>query len=117
MYRYYNANSKKRRVDDCVIRAISVAENKTWDETYKKLSRLAQQQGRMIDDVNFVEDYLDKNYERIPHRSKQVGELTDEYPEGILLVTMDSHITVIIDGTIYDTWDCKNKTIRCVWGV
>ena len=51
MYKYYNANSQGRFVNDCVIRAIAVAENKTWDETYDDLSRIAKKNGILLDDV------------------------------------------------------------------
>lgn len=117
MYKFYNANSKGNFVNDCVIRAISVAEGKTWDETYEELSDMAQEDGILLDDVNFVEDYLDKRYRRIPHCSKTIGELIYEYPKGIYLVTMKGHITVVIDGVLYDTFDCRERRIWCVWRV
>lgn len=37
MYKYYNANARGNFVNDCVVRAISVAEGKTWDETYEEV--------------------------------------------------------------------------------
>ena len=64
MYKFYNANALGNKVNDCVVRAISLAEDKTWDETYKELSEIAQSQGILLDDVKFVEDYLDKRYKR-----------------------------------------------------
>lgn len=117
MYKFFNANSHGNFVNDCVIRAISVAEGKTWDETYKELSTIAQKDGILLDDVNFVEDYLDDRYKRIPHLSKTVGEVIEEFPIGTYLVTMNGHITVIIDGILYDTFDCRPRTIRCIWEV
>lgn len=117
MYRFYNANARGNFVNDCVIRAISVAEGKTWDKTYEELSSLAQEDGILLDDVNFVEDYLDDRYKRVPHKAKTVGEVIEEFPIGIYLVTMEGHITVIIDGVLYDTFDCRNRPIRCIWHV
>ena len=117
MYKYYNANSRGNFVNDCVVRAISVAEGKSWDETYKELSKIAQEQGILLDDVDFVEDYLDDRYERVPHLSKTVGEVIEEFPFGTYLLTMNGHITVIVNGTLFDTFDCRNRTIRCIWEV
>lgn len=88
MYQFYNANSKGNFTNDCVIRAISLAENKTWDETYEKLSDIAQEEGIILDDVNFVENYLDERYRRIPHYSKYIGEFVEECPNGTFLATM-----------------------------
>lgn len=117
MYKFYNANAKGNFVNDCVIRAISVAEGKSWDQTYMELSDIAQQEGILLDDVDFVEDYLDDRYERVPHVAKTVGEFIEECPKGTYLITMNGHITVVIDGTLYDTFDCRDRAIRCVWYV
>lgn len=95
MYKYYNANPLNQNVADCTVRAISVAEGKTWDETYEELSKLAQNEGILIDDVDFIENYLDKRYRRQCHYSKTVGEFVEEHPRGVYLVTMQSHITVV----------------------
>lgn len=54
MYRFYNANSLGKFTNDCTIRAISVAEHKSWDETYEKLSDLAQGFGTLMDDSKFI---------------------------------------------------------------
>ena len=115
MYKYYNANALKNRVNDCVVRAISLAEDKSWDDTYKELSTLAQKDGILLDDVRFVEDYLDDRYDRQCHTSKTVGEFIEEHPIGIYLITMDNHITCLIDGTIFDTFDCTSRVMRCAW--
>ena len=117
MYKFYNANAKGNFVNDCVIRAISVAEGKTWDETYLKLSDIAQEEGILLDDVNFVEGYLDSRYKRVPHCSKTVGEFMEECPKGHYLITMEGHITVIINGVLYDTFDCRDRRIWCIWHV
>lgn len=116
-YRFYNANSKGNFVNDCVVRAISTAERETWDETYNKLSDMAQAEGVLLDNVPFVERYLDKRYKRVAHCSNTVGELIEEYPQGTYLVTMEGHISVIIEGTLFDTFDCRRRRIWGVWRV
>ena len=117
MYKFHNANARGRFVNDCVVRAISVAEGKTWDESYDELSDIAQDEGNLLDNVHFVEGYLDRRYKRVPHYSKTVGEFAEEYPEGIYLVTMPSHITVVLDGIVHDVFDCRNRTMWTAWEV
>lgn len=117
MYKFYNANVHGNFVNDCVVRAISVAECKTWDETYDELSELAQDDGILLDDVNFVEGYLDSKYKRVPHYSKTVGEFAEEFPTGTYLVTMPGHITVVINGKVYDIFDCRDREMWCAWEV
>ena len=81
------------------------------------LSDIAQEEGILLDDVNFVEGYLDKRYKRVCHYSKTVGEFLDEHPKGTYLVTMEGHITVIKDGVLYDTFDCRNRRMWCAWHI
>ena len=116
-YQFYNANSKGNFVNDCTIRAISIAEGKTWDETYEELSDIAQNNGIILDDVNFIEPLLDSRYDRICCYEKYVGGFAEEHPYGIFLITMNGHITCCIDGTIYDTFDCRNRVMWCAWEV
>lgn len=115
MYKFYNANSRGNFTNDCVIRAISVAQNRTWDEVYNELTFLAREQGLLMDDIKFVESYLDERYKRECHKSKTVGEFMEECDRGIYLVTMAGHITVIIDGILYDTFDCRDRRMWCTW--
>lgn len=104
---YYNANIFGYNVADCTIRAISVAEGISWDKAYRKLSNYARKRGLMMNSVESIEEYLDDNYERICVPDMTVGEFASENPEGTFLVTMDSHITCIVDGCIVDTFDCR----------
>ena len=116
MYKYYNANKLGNFVNDCTIRAISLAEGNSWDYTYDKMSDLAQQRGTMMDDSKFIEDYLDERYERIPNIPRSVGEVAGEYPDKVLLITMDGHITCsMIGGIIYDSFDCRRRIAKAAW--
>lgn len=115
MYKYYNANPYNRNISDCVIRSLSVLTNRPWNDVYNELSYLAGDVGLMFDRVEFVEDYLDDRYSRECHYSKTVEEFAKEHPYGKYAVTMDNHITAIIDGTIIDTFNPSNRIMRCAW--
>lgn len=117
MYKYYNANAKGKFVNDCVIRSFSVAENKTWGETYDELSRIAKRNGILLDDVNFVEPLLDYRYNRVKTSNETVGEFVENHIHGTYLITMPNHITVSKNGVVLDTFDCRNKKIRNAWKV
>lgn len=117
MYKYYNANAKNNFIDDCVIRSISVAEGKTWDETYEELSILAREEGLLFSSVPFVEDYLDSKYKRVCYKSKTVGDFVEKHPKGIYLITMNGHITCSYYGTIVDTFNPENRIMKCAWKV
>lgn len=117
MFEYYNANPLNNDISDCFIRATSLAEGLSWRQCQEKLSRLAREQGEMLDNVVFVENYLDDRYPRQCHYSKTVGEFIDEHPWGTYLITMPDHITCVIDGVCYDTFNCLDRIMRCAWKV
>ena len=116
-YQFYNANARGNFVNDCTIRAISLAEGKTWDETYDELSEIAQHNGIILDDVNFIEPLLDNRYDRMCYNGKYVGDFVEEHPKGTYLITMKGHITWCIGGILYDTFDCRDRVMWCAWRV
>ena len=115
MYKFYNANSLGNFVNDCTIRAISLAEGNSWDYTYNKMSDIAQSKGTMMDDSNFIQWYLDTNYKRVPVLLKTVGETANYYPDKTLLITMKGHITCSKNGIIFDSFDCRYRNIEDAW--
>lgn len=117
MFRKYNANPLNNNTADCTVRAISTAQGKTWDQTYRELSDSAQEKGVLFDDVEFIEDYLDSRYLRQCYYSMTVGEFLEECPMGVFLVTMKGHITCIKDGVLLDTFDCRDRIMWCCWKV
>lgn len=119
MFHYYNANPFDRRVDDCAVRAISLAENESWDDTYKKLSEYARRQGITLSEVSFINEYLADRYERYCPKEKIITlqDFIDLDKPGVWLVTMNGHITCVKDGVIYDTFDCSDRTIWCIYRV
>ena len=46
-FKFHNANPKNRRSGDCVIRAISTATGKSWEEVLTDLCKLALQEKRI----------------------------------------------------------------------
>ena len=119
MYKYYNANALNRYEDDCVIRAISCATNKSWDYVYDYLSDIAQYEGTLFDKREFVRNYLDRTYKRLNGIQGSVGYVSSMFPNNTLLITMKGHITCSKPSeygpTIYDTFDCRSEKVEDVW--
>lgn len=118
MFKYYNANPLGRNVHDCTVRAISLATGRSWDTTYRELSTYAQALAVMPDDVHYIDEYLDRNFEKIYYCAQNckvsVGDFIASQTKGIYLITMSGHITCCIDGCIYDTFDPSD---RYIWGI
>ena len=117
MYKFYNANSLGLFQNDCTVRSISVATGNSWDDTYEHLSTIARLQGTMMDDKRFIKKYLDERYERINDIPKKVGEVAGAYPNNVLLITMNGHITCSKYGVIYDSFDCRERIAEYCWKV
>lgn len=117
MYSYRNVNPNHANVEDCAIRAISVAEGISWDKAYDKLSDSARDMGLMMNSVEAVEEYLDEKYMRVPIYVDTVGEFINTHPKGIYLITMPNHITVLKQGFNYDTFNPAKRPIRSAWKV
>ena len=115
MYRFFNMNPFNAYEDDCTIRAISMAEGNTWDYTYDKLSDLAQSKRTMMNDRDFIIDYLDTYYRRIPTNKETVGELSYKYKNNVILITLYNHIVCSLMGTLYDTADCRDEQVEYAW--
>lgn len=93
MYKYYNANPLGKIQSDCFLRALSCATSKSWDFIYEKISDIAQSQGTMMDDRNFILNYLDRRYSRVPFKKgMRVNEVAKKYDDYIVLITMKGHI-------------------------
>ena len=121
MYKFYNANALNKYEDDCVIRAISCATNKSWDYVYDYLSDIAQYEGTLLDKRDFVRNYLDRTYQRLDGIYGSVGYVSSLFPNNTLLITMNGHITCSKPDrktgrpTIYDTFDCRDREVENVW--
>ena len=115
MYRYYNANPNHSNIEDCTVRALSVAEGISWDKAYDMLSNNARKLGLMQSDVNAIEEYLDSRYKRVPIYEETVGEFIKNHPRGTYLITMPGHITVLKDNYNYDTFDSSKRIIWGAW--
>lgn len=115
MYEFYNENPLGKFEDDCVVRAISCATNRSWDQVYDELSDLAQAKGTLLDKKQFVREYLDSHYKRIQNPPYTVIDVARKYKDNIVLCTMRGHICCIKHGIIYDTFDPSKRIVEDVW--
>lgn len=119
-WKYYNANPEGRKVNDCTVRAISLATGRSWDDAYVMLSEYARAQRIMPDEVDYIDDFLRTHFEKIcgcKYRQMTVRDFAREARKGTFLITMNGHITCCIDGCIYDTFDPGDRYIWDIYKV
>lgn len=117
MYKNYNSNPKNNNVTDCFIRSLSCATDKSWDYTFDKISDMAQWNGTTMDNKEFIIEYLDRHFERMPRFRGTFAEASRYYKNNIILITTIGHIVCSKYGDIYDTWDSSNKKVEFIWKV
>jgi hypothetical protein len=136
-FKYYNANPKDKITGDCVIRALSVAMKKSWDEVLTDLYKYALKYKQMLNDDILYKKYLKDNGWKMlkqPRKwdnTKYTGfEFCEELKDGLCFnyddIHVDEtnniiahigghHIVAIIDGRIIDTWNSSGGCIGNIW--
>lgn len=111
MYKYLNPNPKRRLVIDCVIRAIAIAENRSWLSVYDDLALKGREMYDMPSSNEVWGEYLkDLGYSRyLCDKSRSIEEFAFNHEVGIFIVGTGTHVVTIIDGDWYDTWDSKDE--------
>lgn len=119
----YNANPKGKKAGDCVIRAISKALNQSWEKTYSDLCELGLKQCMMPNDKRVFEKYLKlKGWVKCSeprtwdNHKQMICQAVPFIKDKKLIIYAGSlHVTYVDNQTLYDTWDCRMKTMHTYW--
>lgn len=122
----------KGSTGDCVARSIAIATELPYAHVYDALNELAgderqRARGRRSSARTGVRR---RTYDRFLKLlgwewtpTMQIGSgcqvhlRADELPPGRLIVRLSGHIAAVVDGVLYDTYDCSRDGTRCVYGV
>ena len=125
IFRFHNANPKGlKNANDCVIRAISFATNKSWDKVHTELFDIAMKKKNTATSRKVFVPYLNsmgyikKNQPKNEYNKRiKLYEFCEKYKYGIYIISLRKHLTCVIDGIIYDTWNCCNHIVGNYWKV
>lgn len=113
----YNPHPTKRQIGDCVIRALTKALNKSWEEVYLELSIEGYTKFDLPNADAVWGKYLLKNgFSRQLIPDDGFGDYTVEdfckdHPKGTFVLGTGSHVVTVIDSCYYDSWDSGRETI------
>ncbi len=117
-----NLNPSGRKASDCVVRAIMKCSNKTWLEVFDGLTAIGRTEFCIPNEKRAYEKFLEKNgfkKQSMPRFTDNtrytVKEFADANPKGTFIISVANHLTCMIDGTIYDTWNCAHKSVGNFW--
>ena len=123
MYIKSNINPSGKQVGDCVIRAISVALNQSWEKTYIELAIQGFMMADMPSSDSVWNEYLkNKGLIRriVPDTCPNcytVKQFADDHPEGVYIIFVGQHVVAVIDGNYIDTWDSGDRVPIYYWEV
>ena len=123
MWIYANPNPDLKDVPDCVIRAISIALNKPWEETFDELSEVARQDHSVTSDDRVWGHFLFR-LGFIPFllpascpECVTIRAFAGIFNRGTYIVGTGYHAVAVIDGNYYDTWDSGSEVPTFFWKI
>lgn len=113
MFIQFNGNPCGKTTGDCVIRAISIVENKPWRSVYLSLCVEGYEKCTFGDDNQTWEKYLESlGYRRfdIPEtKGYKLSDFANSHKEGKFIVGTGSHAVAVVNGDIIDAWDSSEE--------
>lgn len=118
---FYNPNPVGRTVGDCSVRAISKALNMSWETAYISIAINGYSMGDMPSSDSVWGATLRQNGF---YRASIPDEYPDYYtaedfcrdnPYGIYVLGFGGHVSTIVDGDIYDSWDSSKEIPQFYW--
>lgn len=121
LWKKYNANTEKKRVGDCTVRAIATVMGTDWEDAFLALCV----QGFSVHDMPSANavwgSFLwKKGYRRAVICDScpdcyTVRDFCLENPKGKYILALDSHVIAVIDGKYYDTFDSGDGVVNYYW--
>ena len=117
-----NPHPTGKKIGDCVVRALSMATNRKWIDTYNDLCFLGREIKDMPNSKRVYSEYLDRmgwTKNKMPKhpngRRMKLSEFADQNPQLTFVASVVNHLTLVEQGTLLDTWDCGHKCIGNYW--
>ena len=114
-YIYTNPNPTKKKVGDCVIRAIAIITNSTWEEAYMNLCLKGLEMDDLPNSNSVWASYLrERGFKcsTLPDTCPDcytIKEFCIDHPTGEYVVCTGTHVVAVINGDIYDAWDSSQE--------
>lgn len=117
MYVNRNPNPYGARVGDCVVRAVAIATDETWEKAYIDICIEGFMMGDMPSSNPVWASYLrSKGFTRheLPNTCPNcytVRDFCNDFPRGIFIAATGSHVVCVMDGDYYDAWDSGDEIV------
>lgn len=114
---------RKSRKSDCVIRALAIAGEMTWRESYDKLCECGRRVYEIPNapgtyEVVFKElGYTPGKIARVKKGEKRITakQFALSHKTGTYILSLANHMSCVKDGKIRDAWNCGDKIVYKYW--
>lgn len=121
-YEYLNLNPSQKIVGDCVVRALSLALDESWDKVYIALALKGFLYKDMPSSNRIWGSYLMENGfsryhipDSCPNDCYSIQMFAEDNPIGTYVVGTGNHVVTIKDGIAFDTWNSLDSVPICVY--
>jgi hypothetical protein len=121
MYIHVNPNPNGVYVEDCVVRAIAIATDRSWDDVYlnvclqgyimKNMPSVNNVWGTYLKSIGFVQYPLPTNCPDC----YTIRDFCDQNRYGTYILATGSHVVAVIDGNYCDAWDSGDEMPIAIW--
>ena len=117
-YERRNINPYGKKTGDCVVRALSLALSRDYFDVYRELFEISIASGYIVNDKHVEEKFMarhgfvkHKQPKKISGKKYLIAEIDMLCRDRVIVISCAHHLTVVIDGTLIDSWDCRGKCI------
>lgn len=121
-FRYYQPNPVGANTRDCVVRAVSAVLNMSWDDAFDIVADRAKAMGQTMDENAVYGSILRQcGFYRstIPDQCPDCYTARDfchDHPYGVYVLGFTGHVAAVIDGQVWDSFDCSDEIVTYYWG-
>ena len=118
-----NPNPLGRQAEDCVIRAVAIATDQSWRQTYRELCGLGEIMADMPNSNAVWGRYLREKGAKqflLPEACPEcitVQAFAERYPDGVYVIGTGRHAVAVISGDWYDSWNSASEVPTIFWKV
>ena len=113
MFKETNPNPTKNLTSDCLVRALSILLDKSWEYMFIELCVYAYSIYDMPTSMNVCNRYLTHlgyTKQLVPYHIQTIKQFCEDYPNGRYLLVTSNHAVTVIDGNYLDAWDSGYET-------
>ena len=120
-WRQYNPNPIALDGIDCTVRALTKALGISWEKAYTMLAVNGFILSDMPNANHVVNATLRQNgFKRyaIPDECPDcytAEDFAQDHPVGTYVLAFGDHVCAVVDGTIFDSWDSRNRIPMFYW--